>query len=420
MQALWLPALVLAGTAVLAALPGRAGPLVAQVPTYLAVGLALVGLLLGARFRQSRIVFALIVLALAYLAMSTAVTGRPGADAMGQVLYAGLALLLPLDLALIAVLEERGILTPHGLGRLGLLAGQAILLAWLAFSAAPAVQDAAAGLLHLRLLPPGFDRWSHLPQPALLAFALAVLALIGRLALRPGPVEAALLTAALAAGVGLHLVADATLPALYLTAAMAALTLAVVQESYRMAFLDELTGLSGRRALTAEMKALAGRYVVAMVDVDHFKQFNDTYGHEVGDQVLKLVAGCLARAPAAKAFRYGGEEFTLLYPGLDLDAAEPELEAVRLAVASSQFRRRGRDRPRRPPPGAPRRGGRGEGGLSVTVSIGVAQRGNGGERPEQVLEAADLALYGAKRAGRNRVMRYRPRRQKRRRPADAG
>jgi len=410
LQALWLPAAVVAAAALLAVLPGKTGPLIELVPPSVSYGAALIGAVMGWRFGRSRAVFALAVLALVHLAVSGLLTGRPDAGVLGQVLYPGLAVLLPLNLLVVAWLDERGLFTLVGLSRLGLIFLQVVVLAALVWIAAPGVQGAAAELLHWRLLPPSLDRWTHLPQPALIAFLVAGLLLVGRTALRPGPLEAALLTALIAAGVGLHRIGAAPVPELYLTAAMAMLTLAVIQESYQMAFLDELTGLPGRRALMQEMNNLTGPYAVAMVDVDHFKSFNDTYGHDTGDQVLKMVAGCLARAHGANAFRYGGEEFTLLYPGLDVEAARGELEAVRASVAASQFRQRGKDRPKRKPPGAPRRAGRGSAGLSVTVSIGVAQKGQGGERPEEVLKAADLALYGAKRTGRNRVMPYRPRR----------
>jgi diguanylate cyclase (GGDEF)-like protein len=169
-----------------------------------------------------------------------------------------------------------------------------------------------------------------------------------------------------------------------------------VQESYRLAFIDGLTGLPGRRAMEERLARLGPRYAVAMVDVDHFKRFNDRHGHAAGDQVLRLVARRLARVGAGgRAFRYGGEEFAVLFPGRDAGQAAEAMEAVRAAVADAPFRLRqgGRD--------PNRRGSGGGRGVKVTVSVGVADSAKAADP----LGRADKALYRAKRQGRNRVCR---------------
>jgi len=121
----------------------------------------------------------------------------------------------------------------------------------------------------------------------------------------------------------------------------------MLQESHRLAFNDELTGLPGRRALQEAMAGLGPRYCLAMADVDHFKSFNDTHGHDTGDQVLKLVAARLARVTGGgRAFRYGGEEFTVLFPDRPLDDALPHLEAIRASVQGYRMAVRGEDRPK--------------------------------------------------------------------------
>ncbi|MFA0072035.1 GGDEF domain-containing protein, partial [Vibrio breoganii] len=85
----------------------------------------------------------------------------------------------------------------------------------------------------------------------------------------------------------------------------------VMSASHDMAFNDQLTNIPGRHALEVDMKHLGRKYSMAMVDIDHFKTFNDTYGHDIGDDVLKLVARILRETTGgAKAYRYGGEEFT--------------------------------------------------------------------------------------------------------------
>ena len=90
------------------------------------------------------------------------------------------------------------------------------------------------------------------------------------------------------------------------------------------------------------LDGIKGIYTIAMVDVDHFTKFNDKHGHDVGDQVLKLVASQRAKASGGgKAYRYGGEEFTILYPGKITDEAWGHAEAVREAVAGATFSLRG-------------------------------------------------------------------------------
>jgi len=189
--------------------------------------------------------------------------------------------------------------------------------------------------------------------------------------------------------------------AIFAAAAALAFGLAIVIESWTMAYLDELTGLPGRRALEEQMRQLGGRYVIAMLDIDHFKQFNDTYGHDVGDQVLRLVASRLQQCTGnGKAYRYGGEEFGVLYPGRSLKETSAALEALRIDIETSGFN--------------PRRGERRAAAgiqdeeddanpLRVTVSIGAAESGNSRSDPWNILKAADQALYDAKHSGRNRI-----------------
>ncbi|HEF4759714.1 TPA: GGDEF domain-containing protein [Pseudomonas putida] len=182
---------------------------------------------------------------------------------------------------------------------------------------------------------------------------------------------------------------------------------AVAHEAYQMAFRDELTGLPGRRALNERMQRLGRNYVLAMSDVDHFKKFNDTHGHDVGDQVLRLVASKLAKiSGGGKAYRYGGEEFALVFAGKTVEECLPHLEVIRESIASYNIHLRNQDsRPQDDSQGRQRRSGSSASSVSVTVSIGVAERVEQ-RTPEEVLKSADQALYSAKGAGRNCVMAF--------------
>jgi len=180
------------------------------------------------------------------------------------------------------------------------------------------------------------------------------------------------------------------------------LVFAVLEHGYDIAFRDELTGLPGRRAFNNVMEQLGGTYAIAMCDVDHFKKFNDAYGHDVGDQVLKMVASKLSQVGGGgRAFRYGGEEFLVVFRGRTAREAEPFAESLRRSIADAGFVVRSPDRPARKPrqakgteeTSAPR--------VNISISIGIAERSKRHSTPELVLDAADATLYRAKEAGRN-------------------
>jgi PleD family two-component response regulator len=180
--------------------------------------------------------------------------------------------------------------------------------------------------------------------------------------------------------------------------------MSVLQDTYNMAFRDDLTGLPSRRALNEQLAGLGRRYVMAMVDVDHFKRFNDTYGHDVGDQVLKMVASKLQGVKGGgKPYRYGGEEFTIIFPRRKMAETISCLEDLRKEIAGYQLWLRSPDRPKKAREGEKQRNqSRGETAVSVTVSIGVAESAEG-HTPAEILRDADKALYRAKHKGRNQT-----------------
>jgi diguanylate cyclase (GGDEF)-like protein len=168
----------------------------------------------------------------------------------------------------------------------------------------------------------------------------------------------------------------------------------LLKESYRLAFYDELTGLPGRRALMESMAKLGRSYCLAMVDIDHFKKFNDTYGHDTGDDVLKMVAARLeAVGGGGKAYRYGGEEFTVLFPSKSIEHSFEQMEAVRQAIAGAPFRIRHQQGKKSQLKE-----------VRIHISSGVVAKGNGDKDPMMTMKRADNALYKAKKMGRNRVI----------------
>jgi diguanylate cyclase (GGDEF)-like protein len=177
--------------------------------------------------------------------------------------------------------------------------------------------------------------------------------------------------------------------------------LVVIVESYFLAYRDELTKLPSRRALNQLALSLGRKYTLAMLDIDHFKKFNDTYGHDIGDQVLKLVAAKLAKVKSGgKVFRYGGEEFTVVFPRKEQSQVFAELDSLRQSIAGYQIVIRQPVRKNKQARNAKPKSQ--EKTISVTISIGVATRA-GKQNFEQTLKASDQALYRAKKNGRNNV-----------------
>ena len=180
--------------------------------------------------------------------------------------------------------------------------------------------------------------------------------------------------------------------------------LVIIIDAYFLAYRDDLTSLPSRRALNQLAMSLGRKYTVAMLDIDHFKKFNDTYGHDIGDQVLKLVAAKIGSVKGGgKAFRYGGEEFTIVFPRKTLEHALPELEAVRQAIQDYKIVIRQPQRKTKQDRNAkPSKKNSNFKTVNVTISIGAAIRTNK-QSFEQVLKCSDQALYKAKKNGRNNV-----------------
>jgi diguanylate cyclase (GGDEF)-like protein len=383
---------LLGAAAVLASLDAAWEPLGRFGPFFACI-VAAAALLLGARYQRSRLAFAVILLAAAAGALAIAGGGAP-AD---RVVFQATALLLPLNLAVLPWSLERGIVTPPGLARLGAIAAQGVAVT----AYATAAPETALVLLDARVLPSHVTSWTAIGDLGLLAFAAAGLLLVASFAFAGGAARRPWLWALVACFLALHAERPGPVPTLYLATAGLMLVVATVEQTFAMAYHDGLTGLPARRALTEALPRLGARYAIAMVDVDHFKQLNDTHGHDTGDQVLRMVATHLARVrEGGRAYRYGGEEFTLVFADRGVAEVAPELERLRAEIAGAGFATRRRLRPRRKP--AKPRASRSASHLTVTVSIGAA--GPDGRRsPDDVIRAADKALYRAKKTGRNRV-----------------
>jgi diguanylate cyclase (GGDEF)-like protein len=363
-----------------------------QLQLYTGIILA-VGLVLSAWFHRSRIFFAFLVTSLSYAAL---VWLAPLLSLEHQaVLLNAITILFPANLLWLAFLRERGIVSPAGGRRMLVIAIQVIMVSVLML---PRFNQLAP-LLDYKFTAETFSRWSRIAQPALAAFLITAVTLMIILARRYRAVESGFLWSLICVFIALRAEAASQWAAIYFGAAGLLLTIAVLETSYSMAYRDDLTRLPSRRALNEALLKLGQSYAIAMLDVDHFKKFNDTYGHAAGDQALQMVAFKLAYVSGGgKAYRYGGEEFAVIFPDTPAEEAFTYLDRMRRLIEQSRFVVRGNDRRGRR---AKRKSAPRTKETNVTVSIGLAV--NQGEQlpVEQVLRAADEALYKAKAKGRN-------------------
>jgi len=213
---------------------------------------------------------------------------------------------------------------------------------------------------------------------------------------------------ALALSAWMHIYSDDNFGLLTTVSLAGLFCYSVIKDSFTMAFKDELTGIPSRRALMQYVQTLGRKYTVVMSDIDHFKKFNDTYGHDVGDEVLKLVASKLDKVTGGgKTFRFGGEEFIIVFPRKTSKEVMPAVELVRQTIADYDITLRAKPRPPRPQkPLAnklPAKKASKEKVVTVTTSFGIAQRTKEHSDFESIMKQADIALYAAKKAGRNCV-----------------
>jgi len=360
-----------------------------------------VGLLVSLAFKRGRAVFAVLSLMLAYAGFRMFLGG--GADAFtAKTVYAALCIFVPFNLALLSVVRERGALNPYGARRLGLLVAEMGITAAIVLGDHQAFSES----LYRPLFADAAAAGSPIPQLGLATMAVALMVAVICAVVRASVIEAAFAVTVVAFAASCNGVVSSDVFA-WLTTAGVIVTAAVLQDSYRLAFRDELTGLPGRRVLNERLMSLEGNYSIAMLDVDHFKVFNDTWGHDVGDQVLKLVASRLRRVGGGgKAYRYGGEEFAIVFLGRRVLEVLPRIEALRKDIEAYEMQIRAANRPRSTEAGAVRSAADAAPiWVTVRVSIGVAEKSERLATPDAVIKAADEALYRAKSAGRNRVSR---------------
>jgi diguanylate cyclase (GGDEF)-like protein len=405
LQSVFLPGGAILLGAVLLLAPAWINPSVYGV-RFFNYAVFIAALVLSWRFHTTRIFLAAMVLLLAHRALEFFAQGHIAPSGPGRVAFEAIALLLPLNFILLTFFPERGSPGRSLFWFLVLLFFESVFVAAIARPEQPAP-------VFLHAAPVTSIHW-RLPQPALLFFVVALGYLLVRLVRFQKPTIIGMFWSLIATWLALNAGGIGKIGIAYFGVAALILASSIVENSYSLAYRDELTGLHSRRAFNDALLRLKPPYAVAAVDIDHFKSINDTYGHDTGDEVLRMVASKLARVGGGgDPFRVGGEEFTILFPGRTGKEIVDILELLRLNIESSTFRVRSGDERRKvqrstdrrskaKKPEVPRLTTGSPVSLSVTVSIGIGE-----SQPklssDEIINQADKALYRAKRGGRNRI-----------------
>jgi len=354
-----------------------------------------IGLALCWVFYNSREFNLFIILAVAYGVLSQFFWNKGLAGFQKEFLLNLLCVLIPINFVVFNFLKERGILNQHGIRRLLFVGTQIIAAFWLVKTNQFGISSYVSMDIYLH----PFAVNTIIKQPGQLTICLSLAVLCTHWLIRPNQLRGAWILALIAVIVALHFVLNTQLATAYFMIAGLILLTSIIINSNNLAYKDELTQMPSRRALKQQLASLGKTYSLAMVDVDHFKKLNDNYGHDVGDEVLKMLAAHLLSVEGGgKAYRYGGEEFTIVFAGKDASIAFVYLDALRNKIASKPFIVRNKKRPKEKSAKKPTKSANTQ-KLNVTVSIGVAEN----QATQDIMKSADNALYKAKKKGRNRV-----------------
>ena len=355
------------------------------------------GILIALYVRHTRILFALLLLALADRGLLHLAAGAAASDDVGRIMFNAVSLLLPLNLLALSLITERSLLISREIVRLILVFLQVFLVSWIGL---PENADFAAAL-ELPLIAPQYTAWTPVAQASLLAFGAALALQAARFVSYRNPVDKGFFWALVSAFLALHGTRAGWAPTNFLATAGLILIIAAYAEIYQSTYYDELTGMRGRPYWNQAVANPGSRYALAVIDIDGMTHLNQTQGRAMGDQILRIVARKIARLIGeGNAFRYDGNRFAVIFRNQSVVDVLPRLEELRKAFDASPVTLSARTRLfRKPEPPTQ---------VPVTVSIGAAERDERRTTPEKVMQAVETALARAKHDGRNQVKAHTP------------
>lgn len=364
-------------------------PAVILVIKYSSYIIFALGIVLSIRFNQGRVFLIILLLTLFQFFLNNYLELSINSIIYSEVLYPLICILIPLNIIAFSQLKERGLFSLWGKIRISFILIQMFIIYKIVISNNTLIQN----LLNYNFIDIPLEK-TIMPQVSLLIFLLILIFFMLKAFIKNSIFEVQLIGVLMSVFVALYFINDRLSFSIFLSASGLILIIGIIENSYSMAYLDELTGIPSRRALREDLMKLGNKYVIAMIDIDFFKKFNDKYGHDVGDDVLKLVASNLMKVSAGgKAFRYGGEEFTILFPGKSVNDVIPHLDSLREQVSKSGYTKTKNSKSK---PSSSSQ-------LFINISIGVCEKSVKLKSISDVMKGADKALYRAKKKGRNCV-----------------
>jgi len=302
-----------------------------------------------------------------------------------------LSVLLPINAVWLSFSQERGIISTYGRNK-AIIIGAQVLWALISIMTKSSIKIPAEFSLPI----------INLKAPAIVLYIVCIFVLLMNYIFKGQYLSLIFVAVLIETFIMLHFAHRHLIVAIFMSSIFVIMVLALIEIFYSLAFYDPLTGVFSRRALEQEFLKLRGSYIIAMVDLDHFKKINDTYGHDVGDQVLKMVATVLRQyAGTSRVFRYGGEEFVAIFTEMSYNQAVFKMDNVRKLIANRKFVIRDKNRPEVKPDNVTTSHNAFQNTINITVSIGLSQKNNLLKTPYEVLKKADEALYKSKNSGRN-------------------
>lgn len=349
--------------------------------------LFLANLMISFIFNKSKLFFITLILIFSYLILLL-----PNYENMFQYhILVAFSLVIPLNIILASKFKERGINSRNGKFKLSCFTVEFLFLFYLLIIK----ESLFSSINDITLFPRFLESFVVVNHMVSFIFFLSLLYLFISDLLRPNLIKN--ISLFIISVLYLALMAFDNIPWIHVSFITCNLFIfiALLRKSYKMAYHDDLTGVPARRALNEDMDKLSGMYAIAMIDIDFFKQFNDNYGHDVGDEALRFVAKTIEKqVEHGRFYRFGGEEFTILYPKLSKEEVMINLENIRRSIDKNGFKSHSLKSKNKE-----------DKILKLTISIGVADHKNNELRSYEVLKNADSALYEAKKAGRNMIKR---------------